>query len=206
MVAYAWLDDQSDAVAVPDGRLNAQGTSHDIPPTKLCERCHEGVADTAIGFSALQLSHPNAGLTLDQLVAEQRLTVPPATLRVPGTPSQAQALVYLHANCGNCHNERTFISNVVDVDYQLKHDELDDVTATNSYRTIARDLVRANGAVDSTHVLERMVFRGVQGQMPPVASKLVDPEGVALVRALVAGWAVASDAGIGDGGTDAGGL
>jgi mono/diheme cytochrome c family protein len=38
--------------------------------------------------------------------------------------------------------------------------------------------------VDATLLLKRMVFRG-QGQMPPLAAKLVDDQGVALVRAFL---------------------
>jgi len=189
MVAYGWLPDQSDALALPDGQDNVAGTTHDIPARKLCGSCHDGVADTAIGFGAILLAHPDAKLTLDQLVKERRLTVDPKQpLVVPGTPAEQKALVYLHANCGNCHNERTFISSVTDVNYKLKHDQLAAPTQTNSYRTIARDL-RRFGSAEGSYVIRRMAFRGAQGQMPPIGSEQVDDQGLSDVRGLVHAWA-----------------
>jgi hypothetical protein len=221
MVAYGWLADQSDALALPDGQDNVAGTTHDIPSRKLCGSCHDGVADSAIGFSAILLAHPEAKLTLDQLVTEQRLSVnPQQPLVVPGTPAEQKVLLYLHANCGNCHNERTFISSVTDVNYRLKHDQLATPMQTNSYRTITRDL-RRFGSAEGSYVIRRMAFRGAQGQMPPIASEQVDDEGLSDVRGLVYAWATSlgfpirsdagspapsADAGLGlDGGTvDAG--
>ncbi|HEX4474925.1 MAG TPA: hypothetical protein VH142_07605, partial [Polyangiaceae bacterium] len=40
MIAYQWKDDQSDAVAVPDGVVDASGTPHDIPDQSTCHICH----------------------------------------------------------------------------------------------------------------------------------------------------------------------
>jgi hypothetical protein len=189
MVAYGWLADQSDAVALPDGQDNVAGTKHDIPSRKQCASCHDGVADSAIGFGAIMLAHSDAKLSLDQLIAEQRLSKDPAQpLVVPGTPAEQRALVYLHANCSNCHNERTFISNVTDVNYKLRHDQLGALNQTNSYRAITRDL-RRFGSAEGSYVIRRMAFRGAQGQMPPIASELVDDEGLSAVRALVYEWA-----------------
>ena len=56
MVAYLWLEDGSDAVAVPDGAKDASGTDHDVPSREDCQSCHGNMADRALGFSALQLS------------------------------------------------------------------------------------------------------------------------------------------------------
>jgi mono/diheme cytochrome c family protein len=130
--------------------------------------------------------------------------------RVPGTPDEQKTLRYLHANCGNCHNDRTFISNVTDVDYFLKLDTLAAVDQTNAYRTVQRDLRKA-GSVDKTAIIRRMGFRGIQGQMPPIASELVDTEGLALVQAWVAQLFATRDAGVpdasaGDAGASDGGL
>jgi hypothetical protein len=202
MVAYGWLADQSDAIALPDGQDNVAGTAHDIPSRKQCASCHDGVADSAIGFGAILLAHKDAKLTLDQLVSEHRLSKDPTLpIVVPGTAAEQRALLYLHANCGNCHNERTFISNVTDVNYKLRYDQLGTPMATNSYRSITRDL-RRFGSAEGSYVIRRMAFRGAQGQMPPLASELVDEEGLATVRVLVHEWAtqlglpILADAGV----------
>jgi hypothetical protein len=72
-----------------------------------------------------------------------------------------------------------------------------------------RDLERGGGAVEATNVVKRMAFPGAQGQMPPVASEVLDNVGLAEVRALVSEWANAGmpDSGVGSsigGGLDAG--
>lgn len=184
MVAYQWRTDGSDAEAVPEGVKNAAGTRHDIPSTKTCKRCHDGVADVVIGFSAVLLDHEGEGATLASLVADGLVSdAPSGPLTVPGSDSQRATLLYLHANCGNCHNDRTFISNVTDVDYFLNVATLGSVDTTNARRTLLRDL-RKSGAVAQTDAYRRMSARGIQGQMPPIASELADEEGVALLE----GW------------------
>jgi mono/diheme cytochrome c family protein len=204
-VAFQWNPEQSEAFALPEGQKNVAGTEHDIPSDKDCKRCHDGVADTAIGFSAVLLDHKGPGLTLSDLVKESLLSKPPAAaLTVPGAPEEQQALLYLHANCGNCHNDRTFISNVTDVDYWLTSDTLTSVETTNSYRTVQRDL-RRTGSVEKSSIIRRMGFRGIQGQMPPIASERVDTEGLANVQRWVTTLFIMRDAGVADGGTgDAG--
>lgn len=199
LVAYRWADDQTDAVAVPEGVPNVAGTTHDIPSSKDCTRCHEGVSDTAIGFSAIELAHDGEGLTLAGLVAQGRLThTPDAGLALPGDAVEQAALLYLHANCGNCHNDRTFIANITNVDYRLQYGELAALEQTSSYRTIQRDLRIAKGDVESSKVIKRMSFRGLQGQMPPLASKIVDDAGLASVHAWVSRLSAERDAGASD--------
>lgn len=110
MMAFKWNDEQTDAVATPDGELDASLTPHDIPSQEQCKTCHENMRDRAIGFSAVQLSYAAepGNVTLDQLVQMDLVTVPPvAPIAVPGTDVDKQALGYLHANCGMCHNERS---------------------------------------------------------------------------------------------------
>lgn len=185
LVAFAWDEDQRDATEVPAGRDNAAGSEHDIPSSEDCRRCHRGVPDIVIGFSAVQLAHSDSMLTLDELVAEERLSSPPtAALTVPGDSTQQAALLYLHANCANCHNRHTIISNVTNIDYWLRVDSLSDVRGTRTYQTLQRDL-RRSGNVDASATVTRMNVRGMQGQMPPIASELVDEQGANIVKAFM---------------------
>jgi hypothetical protein len=112
MVAFKWNADGKDAVAIPLGEANSMGTNHDIPSKENCTTCHgiNAMADTALGFSALQLSHDVTAaneLNLQKVKAMGWLSAPPATDKfvLPGTPAETAALGYLHANCGNCHND-----------------------------------------------------------------------------------------------------
>jgi hypothetical protein len=112
MVAFKWNADGKDAVAVPLGEDNAMGTQHDIPSQEKCTTCHglNAMIDSALGFTALQLSHTVTNtneLNLQKIKAMGWLTDPPATdmFVLPGTTVEKEALGYLHANCGNCHNK-----------------------------------------------------------------------------------------------------
>jgi hypothetical protein len=108
MVSFKWNEGYTEAMALPEGEMNALGSMHDIPSQKQCSDCHEAMFDNALGFSALQLTHddPNGGMTLAKAVELGWFNVaPPATgYALPGTPVEQKALGYLHANCGMCHN------------------------------------------------------------------------------------------------------
>jgi hypothetical protein len=85
---------------------------YEIPTEKDCAKCHHGASDTVLGIEALALALPTAeGTTLADLVARGALSSPPAqtSVELPEDPSgkAAQALGYLHANCGMpCHSTR----------------------------------------------------------------------------------------------------
>jgi hypothetical protein len=197
MLAFQWNDAQTEAIAVPDGVKNASGTEHDIPSSETCKRCHAGVADTALGFSAVQLAHTGEGVTLDDLVKGNALSAAPAApLVVPGDQATRATLLYLHANCGHCHNARSFISGVTGVDFWLRHDQLEPLESTQPYHSLEVDLLRSKD-VEQTQTLKRMLFRG-QGQMPPVARKQIDTDGVAQVKALLETIPLPSDGGVAD--------
>jgi hypothetical protein len=113
MVAFKWKTDHSDAVATPDGEQNVLGTTHDIPTKEQCGSCHNAMHDNALGFSALQLSHaiastdPPGSVNLAMITQMGWLTNTPTTMfKLPGTAVEQQALGYLHANCGMCHNNQ----------------------------------------------------------------------------------------------------
>lgn len=108
VVSFAWLADGTNAgVASFFGESNVLGTQHDIPSSVVCGNCHNGETGKVLGFSAVQLARGGGGVTFDALVANKKLSNPPASgvhYAVPGTPVQANALGYLHANCGHCHH------------------------------------------------------------------------------------------------------
>ena len=105
------------------------------------------------------------------------------------------ALGYLHANCGNCHNPHSVVWDKVDLDLWLRTAELGDATKTQSYLTAVSvaltDFAGSGDAGvinriqpgDSAHsgLILRMTTRGNDNAMPPIASEIVDDDGVALV-------------------------
>jgi hypothetical protein len=124
---YAWTDDQTDALLVPESGVRnafevAAGKNHSIPGTADCATCHEAAPSPVLGFSALQLSDdrdplaphaeplPEGAFTLRVLDDERRLDPPrPDLVAAPPRirekdPVARAALGYLSSNCGTCHN------------------------------------------------------------------------------------------------------
>jgi len=198
MGAFVWRADQSDAVFVKDGQLDINGTMHDAPSQKNCGSCHRGDVGRILGFSAIQMSGATTGPNLRQLGAMDLLTVAgdDAGYPVPGDPQTAQALGYLHANCGHCHNENgtawpdtQMVLRLVVADH--------DVATSGIYQSIVAQKLEywrggaitvrvAPGSPDDSAIVARMAMRGSDNQMPPLATEIVDPTGLELVRAWIA--------------------
>ncbi len=205
--AFQWNEEQTDAEARPDGVFDASGTEHDIPSENQCINCHDKMPDIALGFTALQLSHDGEGVTLQQLIDEDRLSDPPAgPFTIPGTDTERAALGYLHANCGNCHQPRSFVANMVDMYLWLPTGDLGDVASTPTVLTsvgqraaqtyfpggdggggeTSFDTRIVAGDPDSSIVALRMTTRETGQAMPPVGSELIDDEGASAVRQWIA--------------------
>ncbi|NRB36907.1 MAG: hypothetical protein HRU20_00400 [Pseudomonadales bacterium] len=117
LVAYAWQEDQQDALLITEGARHVLDTNHNIPSQEDCKTCHMGNIDIILGFDAIQLSDVQAKYafghgpkrssgewTLKTLLDDILLTKPMAQPVLPGNPMEKKVLGYLHANCGNCHN------------------------------------------------------------------------------------------------------
>lgn len=223
MIAYQWRDDLSDAEAVPDGVPDAKGTLHDIPSVSDCQFCHGNMKDSLLGVTAIQLSHSLSGVTITDLIAEGRLSNPPAgPFTIPGDSTAEAALGYLHANCGTCHNPESAVYYTTPLRLWESTSALDSVETTTAYLTAVG---QHNNALPQYHIIEpgypdlsemilRMSARGIgyPSQMPPVATEIVDTAGVAKVRAWIeslppladGGDAAGSDAGSRDSGPEGG--
>jgi hypothetical protein len=208
MVAYQWRADGSDADAVPDGVSNASGTQHDIPSQGTCNFCHANMMDTLLGITALQLSHDLPGLKLTDLITEGRLTTPPAApFALPGSALAQDALGYLHANCGHCHNPNSRVAVSVSLRLWESTQALDSVETTVGYESAVG---QPNMFLPSLHIIEpgrpaqsELVYRISRrggGQMPPAGTELVDDVGMKVVTDWIASLPKAPDAGVPDGG------
>jgi hypothetical protein len=193
--AYAWDEDEREAHLVPLGVQNALGTRHDIPPTSFCRSCHGGLPERTLGFGAIQLSHPGPGVTIASLSNEGRLTVPaPMGFELPGDPIDQEAVGYLHANCGNCHNDTSYAIPFTRSFVLRASVTSTSVETTGVYRTaVGQRLERFTnptyqyrivaGTSSASAVVFRMSQRGSpRVQMPPIATEIIDPTGLDLVR------------------------
>lgn len=205
---YAWNEDETEATLVTTGIDDVRGTEHDIPPVSSCTLCHGGLAGSGgtparyLGFSAIQLSHAGPGATIASLSAAGKLTTPaPGGFAVPGTPVEQAALGYLHANCANCHNDTP--AGVAFLGMNMRVSTADvSVATTGVYTDVVNQPATFYGnpacayrvagmdvAGSCVHV--RMSARGSDGvpnfdQMPPLASDLIDPAGLAAISAWIA--------------------
>lgn len=193
-VSYLWNDDGSDAYAIPEGIENAAGTTHDVPSIDQCAQCHSAVGDVLIGVSAIQLSKEAGGGFISTLIADGKLSNPPAAeLQVPGDGVVEDAIGYLHGNCGNCHNNESFLA----ATHGLRLKLLTGATTpeeTGPYQTAinkptAHDLGGTTLAIvpgqpDQSQLFYRMGIRD-ENQMPPTGSEIVDPTGLATIEAFI---------------------
>ena len=200
-VAYAWNSAQDDAVETPDGALDVLGTGFDIPEQRDCRKCHERQPDFVLGFSAIQLAHTGAGVTLDSLITDERLTVNPAGvspyLPVPGTGTEQAVIGYLHGNCGGCHHKLSDVMDTAKLNLRLETASIDAVVNTTTYTTIvgvANLLSLPNvtaliepGDPDASAIYVRMNQRDVATQMPPRGSEVIDASALSQLADWISG-------------------
>lgn len=191
MVAYIWDDDESDATLAPLGGLNLHGSAHDSPAVWDCAYCH-GASTKPLGFSAVQLSHDDEGITLDVLADRNLLTqAPPSPIRLPGDALDQAVLGALHVNCGSCHSDGGELSNL-DLRLALQTDTLRAVEETPMFRTTVdvelgaplhgKDVYIRRGRPDDSLIVHRMSNRGSDVQMPPIATDVRDERVVSMLE------------------------
>ncbi|MEM6295344.1 MAG: hypothetical protein AAGA54_28990 [Myxococcota bacterium] len=210
---FEWNEAGDGVTQVVNGSNNVLNTDHDIPAVADCSECHNGgqggmgggaaTHDAVLGFSALQLNHDGTDVSLESLMDDGMLSqsIALADAAIPGSAVAQEALGTLHANCGHCHGGDS-PSGGMRLYVELG---IDDVTQTATYiDTVDVDIGMSPvmgipdwrilpGDPDSSAVPWRMAQRDGDGmgaaQMPPLATEVVDDEGLAAVEA----WIVSLD-------------
>jgi mono/diheme cytochrome c family protein len=184
---YVWNEAGTDATLAPADGIAALPThgGYSIPSESDCRACHECAAVPVLGFSALQLSsdrdplapHADAStdIDLDDLVARGLVGNLPLRAARPrieaGSPVERASLGYLHGNCGHCHNDN---ETRVPVDLTLAQSVADGSAHADRVLTSLIDV--------GNRLLARVSSRNPQQQMPPVGTRLVDSEALALLE------------------------
>ena len=199
---------------VPAAHEIRPGVSHTVPGVADCRACHEGKTTPVLGFDALQLSSDRNPLApharplaegekdLRALVAAGVVRRLPAELiaqppRIAAaTPAARAALGYLHANCGGCHNDG---GSLAPLELTLAHTRPSAPEEEPALRTTVGQPIRGNvpglapgqprvaaGRPDASALLLRMRSRHPLLQMPPLGTRLVDPEAIALLERWIA--------------------
>jgi hypothetical protein len=200
---YVWDAAQQSAKLNTARTPTLLANGYEIPTAKDCGKCHHGASDYLLGVEAVELALPTArGVTLAGLAAAGALSRPltDTSISLPedDTGKAANALGYLHANCGlPCHSSRG-LGHETELIMRLSAGEfwtekglqIPDVTATDTYQaTVAREPTTASvaqkypgafritpGAHEKSLVWQLAHIRG-QYQMPPLVSHAVDEQG-----------------------------
>lgn len=188
---------------------------HALPSRSDCKSCHEGSPSRILGFSTLQLStdrDPNAphaeplsndDVTLKTLIARGLVRGLPAHLsdgapRIAAkTPTARAALGYLHGNCGNCHSQSGELASLkFSLQYPLTAPPSAHPPALATSLGQVSTFVPASwdapgdrmvaGQPDRSVLALRMASRNPVAAMPPLGSRIVDAEAVALIRQWIA--------------------
>jgi len=210
MVAYAWQQDQQDALLLTEGAEHVLGTNHSIPSQEDCITCHKGNTDILLGFDAIQLSdkqeryafghgpkRSEGELTLQTLIDQHLMTKPVQQSMLPGEPFEQKVLGYLHANCGNCHNPIGHAAEQEADHLKFRHKlAFKSVEETDVYKTavnqstqnftivpyIAMGAAHEEMALYNSALYVRMNSTDEDYRMPMIAREVVDYDALALMH------------------------
>jgi mono/diheme cytochrome c family protein len=98
-------------------------------------------------------------------------------------PLEKRARSYLHANCAQCHQPAGGGNAQIDLRYFASKKEFNAIDGAPMHDTygIAGAKLVAPGDPDRSLLLARMTRRG-RGQMPQLATAIIDEAGTALIR------------------------
>jgi hypothetical protein len=191
------------------------GVRHAIPSRTDCTACHEAGPSRLLSVSALQLSAerdplaphaepvPAGGVTLQTLVDRGLVRHLPAdvatrAVRIDApSPVSRAALGYLHANCGMCHTGAGELASLAfSLQYTLARPDGNPPPALRTALAVPSHFRAqgypgisdriAPGNADASMLIARMDSRHPVLQMPPLGSRLVDEDALALLRKWIA--------------------
>jgi hypothetical protein len=201
-----WSADQTTATSSSEGAKVdlGGGATYVVPKSSECNDCHKGRKDKLLGFEPVSLGQPGAsGLTLAALAAEGKLSAPPAqttvTIADDGTGHAADALAWIHVNCGtSCHTgTSTGTAYGTGMRLRIGWDEIS--SKPSAEWEIVRSTVgipvkspkwagevRITAGDPKASVVLRLLGQRGEEQMPPIATRVVDDKGKAAVEAWIA--------------------
>lgn len=209
-VTYRWRADGSDADLLTDGLTETiagpGGPATWVYPSREdCLVCHTDAAGQVLGLQAAQLNRTHdvfrTGHPQNQLEALGRLGyldgAPADAAGQPRFPEPTDAAArlgvraraYLHANCAHCHQPGGLAVGTLDLRFGVALSDTRGcgVAPSQGDLGVAGARILAPGDPDKSTLLLRMATTDGLLRMPRVATLLPDPQGVALVRAWIAG-------------------
>jgi uncharacterized repeat protein (TIGR03806 family) len=200
---YLWNDTQDEAFLVDpidgDSKTLPGGHVWNYPTESQCFQCHTEAAGFGLGLETRQINvsqlYPSTNRTANQFDTLNAIGMLSGTLTslppLPGHTQSAASLqmradAYLHVNCSNCHRPGGPGYGSADYRYDTllaNKNICNRESILSAYPGL--DLIEP-GAHDQSVVWLRMSQR-TQNFMPPIASKLADGEGAALLQQWIDG-------------------
>ncbi|CAN5323784.1 hypothetical protein BH09MYX1_BH09MYX1_23710 [soil metagenome] len=204
---YEWDDAETDATLLPANKTRTVGTATWYYPSRAeCNRCHTSAAGGSLGPETLQLNsdfvYPatnrlsNQMRTLDHIgMFDKPLALPveqlPTLLAPAGSgPVEDRARSYMHANCSFCHRPQGGGGGNIDLRFSTPFPSSNACGATPQ----AGDLGITGAKVvlpgdPAKSILVQRPKRTDSFRMPPLATRVVDPTGTAVLEQWVQGFA-----------------
>jgi uncharacterized repeat protein (TIGR03806 family) len=206
--SYQWDAQQREghlltgAATVELVKEDGEAQTWDYPSRAQCTACHTESAGSVLGLSLGQLDKTvvRDGVEVNQLdwLAEKGIFAQPlppvgarGSLADPSSEAaslDARARSYLHANCAHCHLPGGLATSDIDLRFGVPLSDTKMCGEPPKQGDLGQPdaLLLAPGDPDRSLLLGRMLVRGDEG-MPPLASRLVDEPGAALIRAWIEG-------------------
>ncbi len=208
---YLWNDEQTDAELIDAKGLDvayeikdarAPGGSRKqtwhYPSRAECNMCHTVTAKYALGVNTAQMNkdHDYGGVVANQLATLEHLGIFTKPLPAKpeklssladyhdrGQPLDARARSYLHANCSHCHRKWGGGNAEFQLLETLPLKETGTIGVKPAHGTfdLKEPSLLLPGDPERSLIWERMKKRGL-GQMPHIASNVVDQEAVELIE------------------------
>jgi uncharacterized repeat protein (TIGR03806 family) len=209
--SYAWNKDLSDAVLVSKEGMDRTLATRDpkaaepvrrqvwhYPSRAECMVCHSRQVNYVLGLSDVQMNkdHKYGKIVDNQLRTLEHIGLfagalpkPPAEMPHLVDPTNPKATLdqrvrsYLHANCANCHvsdgggNARIELN----IGASLGAMKIVDISPQHDTFDIKNARIVAPGDPERSTLFQRVTRRG-PGQMPPLATSVVDDATVSLLR------------------------
>lgn len=200
--SYEWDENETDATLLPAGKTRTVGSQVWAYPSRgECLQCHTDAAGRALGPETAQMNRAvlyPGNLLADQMDTLEHIglfTTPPARLdplpAFDGSASpELRARSYLHANCSNCHRPGGTGQGPADFLYSttLAGMGVCDVAPENGNMGVSGAALLTPGD-PSLSLLSLRMHALDSFRMPDVGSRVVDPQGTALVDAWIEGIA-----------------
>ena len=209
--SYVWNDEQTDATLVAaDGMdriltiqdsKSPEGSREQIwryPSRVECMVCHSRAANYVLGLNTMQMNktHDYGGVSDNQLRTLDHLGI--FTKPLPKRPEEypklvnpynpqesldARARSYLHAACANCHVHTGGGNAHIVLEFTAERDKTYTFGVRPQHDTfgISNAMLIAPGSPDRSIIYHRVLRRGA-GQMPPLATSVVDHQAIQLLR------------------------